>query len=52
MEEFLHKIGHDYTNKVDTEIFALESEVKRTVLNMAREWDTNLIVAELMAEKD
>ncbi|GAC1313648.1 MAG: universal stress protein [Mucilaginibacter sp.] len=45
MEEFLHKVEQDYANGIDTEIFAPEGDVKETVLQMAREWDAQLIVA-------
>jgi len=45
IEGFLHKMEQDYSNGVDTEIFAPEGEVKDMVLKMAREWDAKLIVA-------
>ncbi|TZF81722.1 universal stress protein [Pedobacter sp. BS3] len=45
MEEFLHQVVRDYSNGVETEIFAPEGEVKATVLQMAKVWDAQLIVA-------
>lgn len=45
MEEFLHGVKSDYSNGVETEIFAPEGEIKETVLQMANEWDAQLIVA-------
>lgn len=45
VEEFLHQVKRDYANGINTEIFAPEGEVKETVLQMAREWDAQMIVA-------
>jgi len=43
-EELLHNLRNDYGQGVETEIFAPEGEVKKIVLQMAREWKAKIVV--------
>lgn len=44
-ERLLEQIEQDYSNGIETEIFVPEGEIRKTVLQMAHEWDAKLIVA-------
>lgn len=43
-EELLHNIRNDYGHGMETEFFAPEGDVKRVVLQMAKEWKAKLLV--------
>lgn len=45
METFLEKMEKEYGKGTDTERFAPDGEVKETILQMAKEWKADLIVA-------
>jgi nucleotide-binding universal stress UspA family protein len=45
MKKFLEGVEKDYADDVDTEIFTPEGDVKEVCLQMAKEWDAQLIVA-------
>lgn len=43
--EFLGKMASDYSNGTETEIFTPVGGIKETVLNMAKEWEADLIIS-------
>ncbi|OOQ61956.1 universal stress protein [Mucilaginibacter pedocola] len=45
MEVFLEKIEKDYSQGTDTERFAPAGEIQATILQLAKEWEADLIVA-------
>ena len=51
MEELLHHLQNDYGKGLETEIFAPKGLIKDTVLQMAKEWNADLIVAGTHARK-
>jgi nucleotide-binding universal stress UspA family protein len=45
VEQFLHTVKRDYANGIQTEIFTPMGNVKEAVLQTARQWGAQLIVA-------